>query len=93
MLRGRRDIPRNSDVGAIFLARQSSGLSTDRNTVAGVDANFRFRRALSFNGFLTKPATPGGAGGEWAGKGSVAWNNNRLHAQYSLLSVGDHFIT
>ncbi len=91
VLRGRRDILGNSDVGAIFLARQSSGLSTDRNTVAGVDANFRFRRALSFNGFLTKSATPGVAGGEWAGKGSVAWNNNRLHAQYSLLSVGDHF--
>jgi hypothetical protein len=91
VLRGRRDILRNSDVGAIFLARQSSGLSTDRNTVAGVDANFRFRRALSFNGFLTKSATPGVAGGEWAGKGSAALNNNRLHAQYSLLSVGDHF--
>ena len=91
VLRGRRDILRNSDVGAIVLARQSSGLSTDRNTVAGVDANFRFRRALSFNGFLTKSATPGVASGEWAGKGSASWNNNRLHAQYSLLSVGDHF--
>ena len=91
VLRARRDILRNSDVGAIVLARQSTGRSTDRNTVAGVDANFRFRRALSFNGFLTKSATPGVASGEWAGKGSASWNNNRLHAQYSLLSVGDHF--
>ena len=91
VLRGRRDILRNSDIGGIFLARQSSGVSTDRNSVAGVDANFRFRRALSFNGFLTKSATPGVDGGEWTGKGSAAWNNNRWHAQYSLLSVGDHF--
>jgi hypothetical protein len=91
VLRGRRDILRNSDVGAIVLSRQSSGLSTDRNTVAGVDTNFRFRRALSLNGFLAKSSTPGAADGEWAGKGSVALNNNRLHAQYSLLSVGDHF--
>jgi len=91
VLRGRRDILRNSDVGAIVLSRQSSGLSTDRNTVVGADANFRFRRALSFNGFLTKSATPGIDGGEWAGKGSAAWNNNRWHAQYSMLTVGDNF--
>ena len=91
VLRGRRDILRNSDIGAIVLARQSSGPSADRNSVAGVDANFRFKRALSFNGFLTKSATPGVADGEWAGKGSAAFNNNRLHAQYSLLSVGEHF--
>src|SRR5207247_5621001 len=91
VLRGRRDILRNSDVGAIVLSRQSSGLSTDRNTVAGADANFRFRRALSFNGFLTKSATPGIDGGEWAGKGSAAWNNNRWHAQYSMLSIGENF--
>ena len=91
VLRGRRDILRNSDIGGIFLARQSSGVSTDRNSVAGVDANFRFRRALSVNGFLTKSATPGVDGGEWTGKGSAAWNDNRWHAQYSLLSVGDHF--
>jgi hypothetical protein len=91
VLRGRRDVLRNSDVGAIFLSRQSSGAATDRNTVAGVDANFRFRRALSFNGFLTKSATPGIADGEIAGKGSAAWNDNRVHAQYSLLTVGDHF--
>lgn len=91
VLRGRRDILQNSDVGAIFLSRQSSGASTDRNEVAGVDANFRFLRALSINGFLAKSATPGVTGGEMAGKGSVVWNDNFLHTQYSLLSVGDNF--
>jgi hypothetical protein len=91
VLRGRRDILRNSDVGAIFLARQSTGASTDRNEVAGVDANFRFVKALSINGFLARSMTPGVSGGEMAGKGSVVWNDNVLHAQYSLLSVGDNF--
>jgi hypothetical protein len=91
VLRGRRDILRNSDIGAIFLSRQSSGSSNDWNRVAGVDANFRFRRALSINTFVTKSATPGVEDGEWAGKGSVTWNDNRIHTQYSLLSVGDHF--
>ena len=91
VLRGRRDVLRNSDIGAIFLARQSAGASADRNSVAGIDANFRFVRALSINGFVSKSATPGVDGGEFAGKGSITWNDNRLHTQYSLLSVGDHF--
>jgi hypothetical protein len=91
VLRGRRDILKNSDIGAIFLSRMSAGPSTDRNEVAGVDANFRFKRALSVNGFLAKSATPGTDGGELAGKGSITWNDNFLHTQYSLLSVGDNF--
>jgi hypothetical protein len=91
VLRGRRDILRNSDVGAIFLSRQSSGVSSDRNQVAGIDANFRFMKALSFNGFLTRSFTPGVTGGQMAGKGSAAWNDNFVHTQYSFLTVGDHF--
>jgi len=91
VLRGRRDILRNSDVGAIFLSRQSAGASGDRNEVAGVDANFRFRRALSINGFIARSSTPGVDGGEFAGKGSIVWNDNFLHTQYSLLTIGDNF--
>src|SRR4051812_11304779 len=90
VLRARRDILKNSDVGAIFLSRQSAGTS-DGNQVAGVDANFRFVKALSVNGFLARSSTPGVGGGETAGKGSVTWNDNFLHTQYSLLSVGDNF--
>src|SRR5206468_6723651 len=91
VLRGRRDILRNSDMGAIFLSRQSSGAAGDRNEVAGADFNFRFVRAFSLNGFLTRSFAPGVAGSEMAGKGSATWNDNFVHAQYSLLSVGDHF--
>ena len=90
VLRGRRDVLGASDVGAIFLSRQSTSAG-DYNRVYGADANFRFHRALSINSFLTKSETPGVAGGELAGKGSISWNANFLHAQYSLLSVGDNF--
>jgi uncharacterized protein DUF5916/cellulose/xylan binding protein with CBM9 domain len=91
VLRARRDVLKNSDIGAIFLSRLSSGLASDRNEVAGVDANFRFVKALSINGFLARSFTPGVTGGEMSGKGSIVWNNNFLHTQYSLLSVGDNF--
>src|SRR5262245_51588510 len=68
VLRGRRDILRNGDIGGVFLSRQSVG-NGGRNEVAGVDANFRFVRALSLNGFLARSFTPGTASGQMAGKG------------------------
>jgi Domain of unknown function (DUF5916)/Carbohydrate family 9 binding domain-like len=90
VLRGRRDILGTSDVGAIFLSRQST-TNGDFNRVYGVDANFRFFRALSINSFFTKSETPGVTTGQLAGKGSISWNANFLHTQYSFLSVGDNF--
>ena len=90
VLRARRDVLKTSDVGAIFLSRQSTG-SGDYNRVYGADANFRFRRALSLNGFLATSETPGVSSGQMSGKGSIVWNDNFLHTQYSLLSVGDNF--
>jgi hypothetical protein len=98
VLRARRDVLKNGDIGAVFLSRQSSGddPSTSlgaggRNEVAGVDANFRFIRALSLNGFLAHSFTPGQTSGQLAGKGSIVWNSNTLHTQYSLLTIGDNF--
>jgi hypothetical protein len=90
VLRLRRDVFGNSDVGAIFLSRQSTDAG-DYNRVYGVDANFRFHHALSLNSFVSRSEAPGVSGGEMAGKGSVVWNDNSLHAQYSLLTVGDNF--
>jgi hypothetical protein len=90
VLRGRRDVLRNGDIGGIFLSRQSTG-DGGRNEVAGVDANFRFIKALSLNGFLAQSFTPGKSSGQVAGKGAITWNANTLHTQYSLLSIGDNF--
>jgi len=90
VLRARRDVLGTSDVGAIFLSRQSTSAG-DYNRVYGADANFRFHRALSINAFLAKSETPGVASGQMSGKGSIVWNDNFLHTQYSLLSVGDNF--
>jgi uncharacterized protein DUF5916 len=91
VLRARRDILRNSDIGAIFLSRQSAGASGDENEVVGIDANFRFIRAFSLNGFATRSFTPGVNGGDLAAKGSATWNDNFIHGQYSFLTVGDNF--
>ena len=48
VLRGRRDILRNSDVGAIFLSRQSAGASSDRTrSPAGTRISVSSRRSAS----------------------------------------------
>jgi hypothetical protein len=91
VLRGRHNILRNSDVGAIFLSRQSAESGADYNRVAGVDANFRFLSALSVNTFIAQSSTGGAGGDDVTAKGSIGWNADFLHAQYSLLSIGDDF--
>ena len=58
------------------LSRQSTN-SSDYNRVYGADANFRFFRALSINGFVAKSETPGVSSGQMSGKGSIVWNNKR----------------
>jgi hypothetical protein len=91
VVRVRRDVLGSSDIGAIFLSRVSAASTADRNQVAGVDANFRFRRALSINTFVAKSDTPGLDGNDWTGKASISWNDNVQHWQYSFLTIGDDF--
>ena len=58
--RVRRDILANSDVGAIVAVARAVGRARDDfNRVAGVDANFRFFKSLSLNGFAARSDTPG----------------------------------
>ena len=90
VVRARRDVLRNSDVGAIFMNRQSTAAG-DYNRVVGADANFRFLRYLSWNSFFVKSQTPGTAGGELAWKTSLGWEDNFHHYQYSVLNVDEDF--
>jgi len=90
VLRARRDVLTNSDVGAIVMNRQSSA-SGDYNRVVGADANFRFFRNLSWNSFFAKSTTPGATAGELTWKTSLGWEDNFNHFQYSVLNVDDDF--
>jgi hypothetical protein len=90
VLRARRDVLRNSDVGAIFMNRQSN-VSGDYNRVVGADANFRFFKNLSWNSFFAKSETPGSTGGQLTWKTSLGWEDNFNHYQYAILDVDDDF--
>ena len=91
VLRARGDLLKNSDIGAIVLSRQSWRDGNDYNRVAGVDANFRFLRYLSLNSFVGRSFSPNVTTGQGTAKGSIGWEDNLTHFQYSLLSIGDNF--
>jgi hypothetical protein len=90
VIRARRDVLQNSDVGAIFMSRQSTDAG-DYNRVAGVDANFRFFRYLSWNSFFVKSDAPGTSRGQLAWKTSLGWEDSFYRGQYSVLNVDDDF--
>lgn len=90
VVRARRDVLRNSDIGAIVMNRQSN-VSGDYNRVVGTDVNFRVLRFLSWNSFFAKSQTPGTTGGDLAWKTSLGWEDSFHHYQYSILNVDDAF--
>ena len=91
VLRVRRDIFANADLGAIVLSRQPSGDRDDFNRVAGVDANFRFLKSLSVNGFAARSDTPGVTSNQNSGKASIGWEDSDKRLQASIMTVGEGF--
>jgi Domain of unknown function (DUF5916)/Carbohydrate family 9 binding domain-like len=91
VVRVRRDVFGNSDIGAIVMSRQGTGTSDDFNRVAGADANFRVLGNLSVNGFAARSDTPGETRGQFAGKASVGWESSTLRTQYSIMRIDEGF--
>ncbi|MSO82760.1 MAG: hypothetical protein EXQ53_05640 [Acidobacteria bacterium] len=91
VVRVRRDLFKSSDLGAIVLSRQPSGDSRDFNRVAGVDANFRFFKSLSINGFAARSDSHGVTGNQNAAKASIGWEDSQKRLQASLMTIGEGF--
>ncbi len=91
VVRVRRDVLRSSDVGAIVLSRQPSGDSRDFNRVAGLDANFRFFKSLSINGFAARSDSPGVTTNQNSGKASIGWEDSSKRLQASIMTIGEGF--
>jgi hypothetical protein len=91
VLRVRRDLFASSDIGAIVLSRQTSGTGEDDNRVAGVDANFRFFKALNVNAFGARSDSSGVTTRQGAAKASLGWEDSRRRAQASIMTIGEGF--
>jgi Domain of unknown function (DUF5916)/Carbohydrate family 9 binding domain-like len=91
VLRLRRNVFANSDVGAIFMSRQSADRSSDFNRVYGVDSNIRLFGDVDWSTYLVKTDTPGFGDGQNAFRTTVNREGNFFHIKTGYMSVGDGF--
>jgi hypothetical protein len=92
-LRLRRDILGSSDLGVMFMNKDASG--SHYNRAAGVDANFRFFRDLTFNMAVAKTESPQtavpGSGNDWYSKGSFGYRDQFWDLRGAYQTIGTRF--
>ncbi|MEE2822999.1 MAG: DUF5916 domain-containing protein [Acidobacteriota bacterium] len=90
VLRIKRNILNNSDLGGMFINRDSSQPG-DYNRTFGIDLNFRFWEDLSVTSFLAATRTPDLKKNDMAGRVWVEWKTNLWEARTGYLSIGENF--
>ncbi len=93
VVRVKRDVLANSDVGAVLVNRQASG-GTDYNRSYGADANFLFLQNLTINGWVAQTKTDGlscDGGSCTAKKLGFNWRDNRYRFQAVYNDIGRNF--
>ncbi|MBI4484067.1 MAG: carbohydrate binding family 9 domain-containing protein [Acidobacteria bacterium] len=90
VLRLKRDLFANSDVGAVWIHRGASG-GKDFHRTAGADANFRFWQNLTVNAFLAQTQADGVSDADRAHKVSAQWRDNFLRFQLIYADIQENF--
>jgi len=89
--RVRRDILGSSNVGGIFLNRQSR-MTGDHNRAFGADSNFIFFQTdLRLSAALARTITPSRSDGDQIGKVEGQYQNDWMRVQSSYLDIGRNF--
>ncbi|MEO6401170.1 MAG: DUF5916 domain-containing protein [Vicinamibacteria bacterium] len=91
VLRVRRNILKNSDIGAIFMTRQATALSNDYNRVFGVDASIRLPGTIDWSVYALTSQTPGRVGGKSVFRTSINREGNFLHAKGGIMQIDPQF--
>ena len=91
VIRLRRNVLDNSDVGLLFVNRQATSLSGDYNRSLGFDANFRLLRYMILNTYLAATATPDLDGNNTAARLLVGWRDVFWDASAFVKQVGKDF--
>jgi hypothetical protein len=89
VVRVRRRVLGNSDVGFIVTNRDPSGPLTPANQAAGVDANLTLLGRLFINTYLA--GTREGEESDGAGRLSVGWRDALWNTSVAIRQVGEHF--
>ena len=91
VVRLRRNIFSNSDVGGIFMTRSGVDDRGDYNRVYGVDANIRLPARIDWSSYVVNSESPGVSGARYAYQTSFNREANFLHVKFGLLSIGENF--
>jgi hypothetical protein len=91
VVRLRRNIFSNSDVGGIFMTRSGVDDRGDYNRVYGVDANIRLPARIDWSSFVVNSESPGVSGARYAYQTSFNREANFVHVKFGLLSIGENF--
>ena len=91
VLRVRKNVFANSDIGAILMSRQSTDESGNYNRVYGVDANIRLFGNIDWSSYYLDTATPGLTKGTNAFRSTVNREGNFFHIKAGYMSIGDDF--
>lgn len=87
----RRNLLRNSDVGVMFLNRQSRR-PEDYNRSLGADTNLLFfRNNLRMSGAMARTVTPGRSGDDRIAKGDVEYQTDLLSLSSAYVDIGKNF--
>jgi hypothetical protein len=88
--RVRRNLLRNSWVGALGTSRHSS-VAGDYNRVYGADAHFQFWERLEFDSYLLRSATPDKADKNLARRFQAGWRDDEITASAEYNAVQTNF--
>ena len=91
VVRLRRNVGGGSDIGMLYMQRQSTDNHTDYNRVAGVDANIRFPNRVDWNSYFVATRTPGLSGDQYSARTSVSYEGNFFHGKAGVMSLGENF--
>ncbi|MBL8960478.1 MAG: carbohydrate binding family 9 domain-containing protein, partial [Gemmatimonadetes bacterium] len=91
VVRLRRNVSRGSDIGVLFMQRQSTENADNYNRVAGIDANIRFLGRLDWNSYFIGTRTPGRTEGQYSARTSLNWEGNFFHGKGGVMSLGENF--
>ena len=89
VLRLRRNLFRNSDLGGIFVNKQAGGGLFNRTY--GIDATLRFFNHLDIVPFLLKTDSPGKPGKDTAANIGIAWSDPFWEVIAEYMSIGENF--
>ena len=90
-VRVRRNVGANSDVGAIFLNRESGSGSDHFNRSVGADANFRLTPELELNSFWARTSSPGKTGDQNAGRFAANYDGRLWQLRAAWTQLGEDF--